>query len=99
MSNISSQIAAGVSQALVQQGQAARQRDAVSNADRRHAQKLRDLLEQHVHEVEDTEKAEPDRLYVDPEQRESSQQRSRRRRPETPASATPDEGGHIDIEA
>ncbi len=101
MSNIPANIAASVSQAMVQQHQVARQRDAVSNADREHARKLRELLEKHVHEVEDSEEVDPNRLRVDPEHRENGQGRARHHHhqqdDDTPQSDSG--GGHIDIEA
>ncbi|NBB81808.1 MAG: hypothetical protein GVY28_00210 [Alphaproteobacteria bacterium] len=102
MSNIPAHIAASAAQAALQQNQIAHQRDAVSNADRRHAQKLRELLEKHIHEVEDAEAVDPNRLRIDPEQRENGQGRSGHRHPqdaEPSQSPTADEAGHIDIEA
>jgi len=102
MSNMPANIAASAAQAALQQNQIARQRDAVSNADRRHAQKLRELLEKHINEVEDAEQVDPNRLRIDAEQRENGQGRSGQRHPhgeDQSESSTSDADGHIDIEA
>lgn len=68
MSSIGPGIAGSVAQAAAQQSDVARARDKVKQQDAREAQRLRDLLEKHVHEVEDSEQAEDDPLRVKDEQ-------------------------------
>ena len=104
MSSIGPGIAGSVSQAMLQQSQVAKARDAVRNRDDRQAQRLRDELEKHIESVEDSAEIDSEHVRVNPDQREEDQ-RDRKRQaqkeyqqqqqsPEDENDAT-----HIDIEA
>ena len=98
MSNISSQIAASVSQAMLQQSQTARKRDAISNTDREHARKLRELIEKHVEQVEDSQQTDPV-LGIDPHREHADHQPKRHDHREAPQPPEPSGDHTIDIEA
>jgi len=104
MSGIGPGIAGSISQALVQQSQIARKADAARNRDQQQAQKLRDMVYKHVHEVEDSAEADSDRVRINREQRESEHRRKQRQADrEYQQFRQPGEGDddspHIDIEA
>lgn len=100
MSNIGPGIAGSVSQAAVQQSQIARQRDAVRNQDARRAEKMRELLEKHTHEVEDSAEADSNRVPVHEEQRgDPGRQRRKREAHELTTDPDPPAGEGLDVEA
>jgi hypothetical protein len=78
MSSVPSGIAGSVSQAALQQSQAARAADAARNKDEQEAARLRKLLEKHVNEVEDSEQTDPKQLPVNEHNPQDQQGRKRR---------------------
>lgn len=95
MSSISSNIAASVTQGLVQQSQAARKDDLVKNHDQFKAEELRELFEQHVHAVESSKETDEHRQRVHVEQHDQQSA-------EQPVHPDVDDGEtprHIDVTA
>lgn len=78
MSSVPSGIAGSVSQAALQQSQAARAADAARNKDEQEAARLRKLMEKHVSEVEDSEQTDPKQLPVNEHNPQDQQGRKRR---------------------
>lgn len=77
MSTIGSGIAASAAQALVQTNQSAKAADATRNRDQALAKKMRDLLEQHTHEVENSTETDSSKARIHEEERDHTGRRRR----------------------
>jgi hypothetical protein len=93
LTSIGTGVAAGVAQTALQAQQLARQHDQPQTQATQNARRLRDLLERHLHALEESEDPEsPDQIHIDghlPQHRSPNQQKEdEQRRPATPASPT-----------
>ena len=96
MSSIANGIAGSVNQAALQQNQVAKAQNANKAANDEKAAKMRALLDQHIHEVEDAYHADAERERVDPDERRGQQERKKHVDEfDDDESAPP----HIDVEA
>ncbi|MHB1156830.1 MAG: hypothetical protein ACYC26_08325 [Phycisphaerales bacterium] len=77
MSTIGSGIAASAAQALVQTNQSAKGADATRNRDQALAKKMRDLLDQHTHEVENSTETDGSKARIHEEERDHTGRRRR----------------------
>ncbi len=96
MSSIANGIAGSVNQAALQQNQVAKVQNANKAANDEKAARMRALLDQHIHEVEDAYQTDGERERVDPDERRDQQERKKRiDELDNDDSAPP----HIDVEA
>ncbi|MFA7236456.1 MAG: hypothetical protein WC058_06300 [Phycisphaeraceae bacterium] len=98
MSTIGSGIAASAAQALVQTNQSAKSADATRNRDQALAGKMRDLLDQHTHEVENSTETDSSKARIHEEERDHTGRRRRHHETQdyfeqsnAPGSSEPDE--------
>lgn len=102
MSNIPNAIAGSLSQAALQQSQAARSGDAQRNRDTERTRKMRELLEKHTSEVEDADQVDPKDMRVRQQQQaEEEHQRKREQAHEDQRNNIADDGEshQIDLQA
>ncbi len=103
MSSINSSIAGSVNQAQLQQAQVAQSQDAKKNRDAERTRKMKELLEKHTHEVEDSTAADTSDMKVR-QQQAAEDDRKRKRQPHTDdrdnvAGDETDHEGRLDLKA
>ena len=108
MSSIPNPIAGSLTQTAVQQSQVARQRDSERNRTERNADRMRELIEQKLNTIEDSDLTTDDRMVV--REDESNAQHpggsaGESKEPEDEAQTPPtdadglNESGHLDVSA
>lgn len=78
MSNIPNAIAGSLNQAALQQGQVSRANDAAQNDKAERTRKMKEMLEKHTSEVEDSTEAEAQHLQVRKQQQAEEEHRRKR---------------------
>ncbi|MAE60019.1 MAG: hypothetical protein CMJ49_01535 [Planctomycetaceae bacterium] len=107
MSSIPNPIAGSLTQTAVQQSQVARERDSARNRTERNAGRMKELIEQKLNTIEDSDLTTDDRMVIHEDesnaqypggQSEESEEQDDAAQPDARADGL-DESGHLDVSA